>query len=134
MIMKRYKVKENHLTLQTMMTILLLLCLILVLGGCGEEKKTQAEPDFNENGLFVSDAFSYEELKEYYSQNKDVALNDAEGKLAQMDITENDEGTYRVVTQKIADTEKSAPFIEFYLKTNENESEETYTIEKIQKA
>lgn len=80
------------------------------------------------NGIFVSKSLNYEELKSFYSENKEVSINDAEGKLAQMGITE-DEKRYRIIIQKIENGEDYTPFLELYLQTVE--AEEDYIIEKI---
>ena len=128
--MKKYKISEKNVTIIKIHMILI--CLLLALSSCAGETETENETQFDENGLFVSDALSYEELQKYYSQDRDVSLNDAEGKLAQMGITEDEAGTYRVVAQKIEGSEKYTPVIKFYLKTDAAEG--SYTIEQIQKA
>ena len=128
--MKRSKIKEESLTLKGIV-IFMFLCLLLTLCSCTEEKKAHSETEFDENGLFVSESLNYGELKAFYSENKEVSLNDAEGKLAQMGITEGD-AEYRVLIQKIEDTKHYTSFLEFYLLTSE--SEKTYTIEEIRNA
>lgn len=129
--MRRYKPKGENLALSALATIAFL-CLTLLLCGCTGESETQEEKQFDKYGLHVSDAFSYEELKSYYSENYDFSLNDAEGKLAQMEITADDEGTYRVATQKDDVDGGYTLFIEFYLETAE--SEESFAIRKIKNA
>ena len=52
---------------------------------------------------------SYDELKDYYSRDKAISLNDAEGKLAQMDITGEEESTYRVAVKKVKSSDKYTP-------------------------
>ncbi len=113
-------------------SFVMILVLVLVLGGCSGADEEKSEKQFDENGLFVSEAMNYDELKEYYSMDKAVSLNDAEGKLAQMNITGEEEATYRVVVQKVEGSEKYVPCIDFYLITSGDE--EDWKIEKIQKA
>ncbi len=128
--MKGFKIAEEHLILKV--TVLaILLSLLTTLCSCTGENNTPEEKNFDENGLFVSEAMSYDALKSYYSENKGVSLNDAEGKLAQMEITREKGETYRVVTQKIEGSEKKAPYIEVYLKTAE--TEDGWTAESIRK-
>lgn len=113
-------------------SFVVMLCLILVLGGCSGTEEAGGERQFDENGLFVSEVMNYDELKAYYSQDKEISLNDAQGKLAQMGITGEEESTYRVVVQQVEGSEKYAPCIELYLITPGDENDGK--IKKIQKA
>ena len=129
--MKRDKITKGQIILRvTALTVLLCLCLGLY--SCSEGDEAYSEKQFDENGIFVSEGMSYDELKDYYSRDKDISLNDAEGKLAQMDITGEEESTYRVAVKKVKSSDKYTPYIEFYLETSE--AEDSWVMEKIRKA
>ncbi len=111
--------KHNMLTLKNIFmavcSFVMIFCLFLSISGCSQANEEKDGSQLDENGLFVSEDMSYSELKEYYSRDKEISLNDAEGKLAQMDITGEDDATYRVAVQKVEGSEKYEPCIEFYL-------------------
>ena len=129
--MKRYITTKGY-AISWITVLMALLCLCLGLYSCSEGDEAYSEKQFDENGIFVSEGMSYDELKDYYSRDKDISLNDAEGKLAQMDITGEEESTYRVAVKKVKSSDKYTPYIEFYLETSE--AEDSWVMEKIRKA
>lgn len=127
--MSTYKVKDTYFMLKGI-PFVMIICIIMIFFGCTlEENEKSKGLEIRVNKAYVSESMNYETLRAYYSKSKGCSLNDAEGRLALMNITKEEDTVYRVISQKIEGSKNGVPIVEFYLETSE--SDKNWTIKKI---